>query len=172
MSAESGSKVSATEPPSRARRTGGHRPDTIVAACKQVLSEADSPMRVADITERVIAMGTPIKAKNPNVTVSSILSSYADFGRVRRGYYELLNRPVHDDVGAAEKTASAPEKAAASTGEPDPGDVLAGLQAAADSADRGQPDSGAPARKTNSGTSEDQAEGVGGIGLEPFGATG
>jgi len=164
VSAESGSKVSAIEPPSRARRTGGHRPDTIVAACKKVLSEADNPMRVADITERVIAMGTPIKARNPNVTVSSILSSYDDFGRVRRGYYELLNRPAPAEVGAAEEPALAIE--------PDPEDVLAGLQAAADSADRGQPDSGAPARTTNSGTSEDQAEGVGGIGLERFGATG
>jgi len=41
-------------------------------------------MRVAAITERVIAVGTAIKAKNPNVTISSILSSSDDFGRVRR----------------------------------------------------------------------------------------
>ncbi len=76
--------------PDAPRRSGGHRPRTIVAPCKTILGEAREPMRVAEITERVIAMGTPIKAKNPNVTISSILSSYDDFGRVRRGYYKLL----------------------------------------------------------------------------------
>jgi hypothetical protein len=54
-----------------------------------VLSEAEGPMRVADITDQVISMGAEIRAKNPNVTVSSILSSYDDFTRVRRGYYQL-----------------------------------------------------------------------------------
>ena len=92
--AEAGSKAAAAAIPGRARRSGGHRPHTIVAACKTILAEAGEPMRVAEITERVIAMGTPIKAKNPNVTISSILSSYDDFGRVRRGYYELLRAAV------------------------------------------------------------------------------
>lgn len=67
------------------------RPDTIVEACRRVLGAADEPMRVADITDRVIALGAEIRAKNPNVTVSSILSSYDDFTRVRRGYYEMAS---------------------------------------------------------------------------------
>lgn len=75
----------------RPRRSGSGRPDTIVAACRRILEEADSPMRVAEITDRVIALGAEIKAKNPNVTVSSILSSYDDFRRVKRGYYELAS---------------------------------------------------------------------------------
>ena len=48
-------------------------------------------MKVAEITERVLEMGLDIRAKNPNVTVSSILSSYEIFTRVRRGYYELVS---------------------------------------------------------------------------------
>lgn len=91
MSADSASQVdpSQGEGSGRGRRSGGGRPDTIVATCKRVLSEADGPMRVADITDQVISMGAEIRAKNPNVTVSSILSSYDDFTRVRRGYYQL-----------------------------------------------------------------------------------
>ncbi len=87
--AESGAKIAPGHEPGRPRRSGSQRPDTIVATCKRVLTEAPGPMRVADITERVIALGAEIRAKNPNVTVSSILSSYADFTRVKRGYYEL-----------------------------------------------------------------------------------
>jgi len=168
--AETGSKVSATEPPARSRRASGHRPDTIVAACKTILAEAAGPMRVADITERVIAMGTPIKAKNPNVTVSSILSSYGDFGRVRRGYYELLEpddgMAAADgaaEIEAREATASPRETAVASTIAPNPEDILADLQAAADSSDRGP--------STNE-KSPDEAGGAPGISLAPFGATG
>jgi hypothetical protein len=91
MSADSASQIepSQGEGAVRGRRSGGGRPDTIVAACKRVLSEAEGPMRVADITDQVISMGAEIRAKNPNVTVSSILSSYDDFTRVRRGYYQL-----------------------------------------------------------------------------------
>ncbi len=91
MSADSASQIepSQGEGSGRGRRSGGRRPDTIVASCKRVLTEADGPMRVADITDRVIEMGAEIRAKNPNVTVSSILSSYDDFTRVRRGYYRL-----------------------------------------------------------------------------------
>jgi hypothetical protein len=91
MSADSASRIEPSEGGSagRGRRSGGGRPDTIVAACKRVLSEAEGPMRVADITDQVISMGAEIRAKNPNVTVSSILSSYDDFTRVRRGYYQL-----------------------------------------------------------------------------------
>lgn len=79
----------------RHRRSGGGRPDTIVEACRTVLAESSGPMKVADITERVLSRGVSIRAKNPNVTVSSILSSYEVFHRVRRGYYELV-----DGVGA------------------------------------------------------------------------
>lgn len=75
--------------PRRHRRSGGGRPDTIVEACRTVLEEATQPLKVADITERVISRGVEIRAKNPNVTVSSILSSYEVFARVRRGYYTL-----------------------------------------------------------------------------------
>lgn len=154
--AENGSREAAAKPASRARRTGGRRPDTIVAACKAVLAQAEEPMRVADITERVIAMGTPIKAKNPNVTVSSILSSYDDFNRVRRGYYELLVRPAATDgVADAPSEAVATDNPAADAANPsfgvatdnrpadaaspssterDPEEILAGLQAAAESA--------------------------------------
>jgi len=91
MSADSASQVgpSQSEGSGRGRRSGGSRPDTIVAACKRVLTEAEGPMRVADITDLVIEMGAEIRAKNPNVTVSSILSSYDDFTRVRRGFYQL-----------------------------------------------------------------------------------
>ena len=91
MSADSASQVDPSQGggSGRGRRSGGGRPDTIVAACKRVLSEAEGPMRVADITDQVIAMGAEIRAKNPNVTVSSILSSYDDFTRVRRGFYQL-----------------------------------------------------------------------------------
>jgi hypothetical protein len=94
MSADSASQIEPAqgEDSGRGRRSGGGRPDTIVAACKRVLSEAEEPMRVADITDRVISMGAEIRAKNPNVTVSSILSSYDDFTRVRRGYYQLASR--------------------------------------------------------------------------------
>ncbi len=94
MSADSASQIEPAqgEESGRGRRSGGGRPDTIVAACKRVLSEAEEPMRVAEITDRVISMGAEIRAKNPNVTVSSILSSYDDFTRVRRGYYQLANR--------------------------------------------------------------------------------
>lgn len=170
--AETGSRISETEPPARSRRTGGHhRPDTIVAACRTILAAATDPMRVADITERVIVMGTPIKAKNPNVTVSSILSSYDDFGRVRRGYYELLRRddPMAsaqegDEIATREATASPPEGAVAPTMAQNPADILAELQAAADS---GDPGGATPTEK-----SPDQAEGAPGIGLEPFGAAG
>ncbi len=91
--AEAGSEATKSALPG-GRRSGGHRAHTIVAACKTILAEAGGPMRVAEITERVIAMGTPIKARNPNVTISSILSSYDDFERVRRGYYELLGAAV------------------------------------------------------------------------------
>lgn len=73
----------------RHRRSGGGRPDTIVEACRKVLEQASGPMKVADITERIVSQGVEIKAKNPNVTVSSILSSYEAFARVRRGYYTL-----------------------------------------------------------------------------------
>lgn len=76
-------------PTRRHRRSGGGRPDTIVEACRTVLSESAGPMKVADITERVLSSGVEIRAKNPNVTVSSILSSYEAFERVRRGYYTL-----------------------------------------------------------------------------------
>ena len=48
-------------------------------------------MKVADITAQVLSRGVSIRAKNPNVTVSSILSSYEVFQRVRRGYYELVD---------------------------------------------------------------------------------
>ncbi len=94
MSADSASQIEPAqgEGSGRGRRSGGGRPDTIVAACKRVLSEAESPMRVSDITDRVISMGAEIRARNPNVTVSSILSSYDDFTRVRRGYYQLATR--------------------------------------------------------------------------------
>ena len=73
----------------RHRRSGGGRPDTIVEACRKVLADAEEPLKVADITERVLLHGVAIRAKNPNVTVSSILSSYEVFERVRRGYYTL-----------------------------------------------------------------------------------
>lgn len=73
----------------RHRRSGGGRPDTIVEACRKVLEHSPGPMKVADITERIVSQGVEIKAKNPNVTVSSILSSYEAFARVRRGYYTL-----------------------------------------------------------------------------------
>jgi len=144
--ADNGSRLAAAGLPGRARRTGGHRPDTIVAACKKILANADGPMRVADITERVIALGTPIKAKNPNVTVSSILSSYDDFGRVRRGYYELVkidteaaerdagggtDQPETAAPGVGDAEATPLERAVTSTIDQDPGDILAGLQAAA-----------------------------------------
>lgn len=76
-------------PRQRHRRSGGGRPDTIVEACRKVLADAAGPMKVADITERVLSHGVEINAKNPNVTVSSILSSYEAFERVRRGYYTL-----------------------------------------------------------------------------------
>lgn len=98
--AESGAKLT-TAPQSRGRRSGVRRPGTIVAACKRVLAEANEPMRVAEIAERVIALGANIKAKNPNVTVSSILSSYEDFSRVRRGYYQLA---AGGEVDIAEQT--------------------------------------------------------------------
>jgi hypothetical protein len=175
-SAETGSKAAAAQP-GRARRTGGHRPDTIVAACKKVLASADGPMRVADITERVIAMGTPIKAKNPNVTVSSILSSYDDFGRVRRGYYELLEPiepatevPEPGPAKAEKADSSAADEAAASTLERDPEDVLAGLQAAADSAERAA--DSASDKDSRRGDGKSRAKGDSVIRLEPFGATG
>jgi hypothetical protein len=77
----------------RHRRSGGGRPDTIVEACRKVLEQADGPMKVADITAEVVSKGVDIKAKNPNVTVSSILSSYEVFERVRRGYYTLAANP-------------------------------------------------------------------------------
>ena len=129
--ADTGAKPADAPAASRARRSGGHRPHTIVAACKTVLAGASEPMRVADITARVIAMGTPIKAKNPNVTISSILSSYRDFGRVRRGYYQLLRSEApeagNDAVGPAAGAVAAPAAI-----DQDPGDVLAGLRAAAD----------------------------------------
>ncbi len=172
--AVSGSRVHEEHQPKRARRSGGHRPDTIVAACKRVLAEADGPMRVADITERVISMGTPINAKNPNVTVSSILSSYDDFGRVRRGYYELLKRDAVGDTPTAEEDldARAVANGAATNGgpvsspaesssptEPAPEDVLAGLQAAADSEERSH-DAG------------DRGTGTPRLDLGPFGAAG
>lgn len=134
-----------------ARRSGGHRPDTIVAACKQILAQADGEMRVAEITERVIAMGTPIKAKNPNVTVSSILSSYDDFARVRRGYYELIRKDEELD-GSPAATGTNEQSAVDSAGatretasvERDPEEVLAGLQAAAESAEATTSDEHAP----------------------------
>ncbi len=178
-SAESGSRIAESQP-KRARRSGGHRPDTIVAACKTVLAGAQGPMRVADITERVIAMGTPIKAKNPNVTVSSILSSYDDFGRVRRGYYELLKRDESaveaspaveatrggDEVAPTEgaeapvpETETTLESAAPQQpAEPAPEDVLAGLQAAADMEDRSK-------------RVEDRRERAPKLDIEPLGAT-
>lgn len=177
--AESSSKVSVAGGTGRARRSGGHRPDTIVAACKKVLANADGPMRVADITERVIAMGTPIKAKNPNVTVSSILSSYDDFGRVRRGYYELLTgekaadvTPVpNDDDADAQEARGTIDDPAASTITRDAEDILAGLQAAADSAERAEEAAqSAPQRRSDAEERHEKADGV--IGLEPFGATG
>lgn len=73
----------------RHRRSGGGRPDTIVEACRKVLADATGPMKVAEITDRVLSQGVEINAKNPNVTISSILSSYEAFERVRRGYYTL-----------------------------------------------------------------------------------
>jgi hypothetical protein len=185
--AESGAKAPAAEPAGRSRRTGGHRPDTIVAACKKVLANADGAMRVADITERVIAMGTPIKAKNPNVTVSSILSSYDDFNRVRRGYYELVESAP---PAPGEPRSTAPEEPETSPADggnapsvepgPDPQDILAGLQKAASSAERADTDvpstggqSGtraAPERRRSAGKkARDEADAV--IPLEPFGAT-
>lgn len=78
-----------TRPRPRHRRSGGGKPDTIVEACRKVLAAASEPMKVADITERVLSQGVEINAKSPNVTVSSILSSYEAFQRVRRGYYTL-----------------------------------------------------------------------------------
>jgi hypothetical protein len=162
--AESGSRLAASPTPKRARRSGGHRPDTIVAACKRVLAASDAPMRVADITERIIAMGTPIKAKNPNVTVSSILSSYDDFGRVRRGYYELLRRDHEattaqesDTDPVAERRPRAPAESSPLPAEPAPEDVLAGLQAAADSEARAEAEDERPERAPN-------------LNLEAFGA--
>lgn len=87
------SRTLEVEPPAsrrpRHRRSGGGRPDTIVEACRKVLEQARGPMKVADITAEVVSTGVDIKAKNPNVTVSSILSSYEVFERVRRGYYTL-----------------------------------------------------------------------------------
>ena len=56
-----------------------------------MLAESSEPMKVADITAQVLSRGVSIRAKNPNVTVSSILSSYEVFQRVRRGYYELVD---------------------------------------------------------------------------------
>lgn len=79
----------AEAPAQRHRRSGGGRPDTIVEACRKVLAGATGPMKVAEITEHVLSRGVEINAKNPNVTVSSILSSYEAFERVRRGYYTL-----------------------------------------------------------------------------------
>lgn len=97
--AESGARTARGQEPGRPRRSGIRRPDTIVATCKRVLTEAAGPMRVADITDRVIALGAEIRAKNPNVTVSSILSSYDDFTRVKRGYYRLAEpKPGADPV--------------------------------------------------------------------------
>ena len=83
------------------------------------------------------------------MTVSSILSSYDDFARVRRGYYELIAK---DEESAEAVTGSAraagdevPERAGsvresgaesrAEAVERDPEEVLAGLQAAAASAE-------------------------------------
>ena len=101
--AESGAKLT-TATKSRGRRSGVRRPDTIVAACKRVLAEAGEPMRVADITERVIELGANIRAKNPNVTVSSILSSYEDFSRVKRGSYQLAPGAEYQVRGSTEST--------------------------------------------------------------------
>lgn len=182
--AETGAKAPEGAPAGRARRTGGHRPDTIVAACKKVLAGADGAMRVADITERVIAMGTPIKAKNPNVTVSSILSSYDDFRRVRRGYYELVagTRGAQEASPEVPAPSRQPAAMAARTGPDvdarDPEDILAGLQAAANSAEKAAARADEPAspprrerrRKGGDDKSREDADGV--IGLEPFGATG
>jgi len=135
--ADSGAQLSPASQPARARRSGGTRPNTIVAACKEVLAGAGEPMRVAAITERVITMGTPIKAKNPNVTVSSILSSYEDFRRVRRGYYELVGSaelpPPRSD--RTQKELQTFEPAAPAAVERDASDVLADLRAAVDSAE-------------------------------------
>lgn len=91
MAAESKASRSASDDGRGAKRGSDGRPETIVAACRQVLGEAEQPMRVAEITDRVIALGAEIRAKNPNVTVSSILSSYDDFTRVKRGYYEMAS---------------------------------------------------------------------------------
>ena len=117
----------------RPRRSGGKRPNTIVAACKEVLLAADEPMRVADITERVVAMGTPVRAKNPNVTVSSILSSYDDFIRVRRGYYQIA--PGATPAGAEGPAESDPGPELATRAAVD---VLADLRAAAAEQDRAE----------------------------------
>ena len=135
--AETGSQLSPALQPKRARRSGGTRPDTIVAACKEVLAASGGPMRVADITERVITMGTPIRAKNPNVTVSSILSSYEDFRRVRRGYYELDRKDASPRATTETETSRTPAPAHTVPPMPerDATDVLADLRAAADSAE-------------------------------------
>jgi hypothetical protein len=143
--AETGSNLR-DEAQARARRSGGQRPNTIVAGCKQVLAEAGEPMRVADITERVIAMGVPVKAKNPNVTVSSILSSYDEFHRVRRGYYELAAKAAAAaGAGGGATGSSARDRAP----ERDPGAVLAELRAAADTGDTGAKDYEAAERQAS-----------------------
>ena len=143
--AESAAQLGPASQPARARRSGGTRPDTIVAACKVVLAEAGEPMRVAAITERVITMGTPIKAKNPNVTVSSILSSYEDFRRVRRGYYELAgNAELPQRFDQAQKERSTLEPSISSAPERDASDVLADLRAAVDSAEEAPREAAAP----------------------------
>ncbi len=98
LQAESSAKPEPGREPGRPRRSGIQRPDTIVATCKRVLTDAPEPMRVADTTDRVIALGANIRAKNPNVTVSSILSSYDDFARVKRGYYRLAKPPSGPDA--------------------------------------------------------------------------
>lgn len=192
--AETGSKKAATGRTRGARRSGGQRPDTIVAACKRVLAQADGEMRVAEITERVIAMGTPIKAKNPNVTVSSILSSYDDFARVRRGYYELIRKDekpddtremIADPDGEKRDlpTEDADDARQAASSERDPEEILAGLQAAAASSESMSDDpagaasvdassdaSRTPAAEAEGGQSQRRSDGM--VRLEPSKAAG
>ena len=79
--------------------------------------------------------GTPAR------TVSSILSSYEDFRRVRRGYYELAGN-AELPAARVERREQEPafEPSVPSPLERDPSDLLADLRAAADSADEAQSD--------------------------------
>ena len=69
---------------------GEGRPQTLKEAVTRVMHEADGPLKVKDVKERVLEMGYITDSKHLSSPISGVLSNGRQFERVKRGVYRIV----------------------------------------------------------------------------------